>query len=1757
MSSLQVTYPESPILAWNSSLSLTVSGYSEDNTSSIYINGSSGGVTFNPDKSWLYPYSIVSYSGNLLSIESKDSDGNIINTLDFDLIVQEPILNGTQFNTAYPELVGKTSNLASQVEISLDSFLFSDVTNFTPSSNDFTHNFVFTSPTQEVYLRAKDSFGQYSGVGQYTLNYKLMAPEIFSFTNPATSIQVTLSGNADYETESFIFSPDVVSTSGTFASGKVSGSAYYTEWQYSFTILSSNQNFTIKSVDIYGEEGDESSLNISYELPTPEIIEPISNKSFKFNETIRGTCGLNSKGVLYSSESSFNKSKIVSSSGDFYISGSVNDTFNIIVDNETRHIILAAGLRTTVSIVSEINSYFSKIIAIEESNRIIINENRIEILIGTSNSTLGFEVGKYNISYEFSLPPLPVIFTTRDYLDINLDGSDYKILFSKESVYTEEDIVNAINSAVGRKVAFLGSITLTAEKNIHLKNSFSDLGVQSPVYLGKIPNVSGNWFFNFEFFKPSVDWTFCSLDEFYNTSSTATKSLQYSIYPPFITRPGTPKILTEDTYFSSIESNSIFQTASGNFTADGILATDKVLVVSGKNVGKINDVVSVSDTYLETSPFDESFSNGDRIFIYSSTDRPEITTNKLPQNYEGFCDPSSNLILYCSKDNLQDGYVQLYSSKEYFNFSTSNKTLHLEVDNEEALITFKEGSSDAQTVADEINGYFSNQVAFIDDSYIYIKGNYVNVFDCSSLSELDFPSGTYRQGLKVLVPDDYKFESGDKSFLNINIDNKDVQFVFINQNADLLITYTKQFLIDKINDLYKDKKVAFSAPGKMLLLGNSNITIREEISVVSLSRYDSGFTNFSNGADVWSKSLKLNESSTKFSVYGLDYFFKITEPNTLTTNFKIDPPTLTTAGQKRDPETGELYLETTFEYISLQGNFNLDGGYVVEVNGLDVYSNYDSWVYKLEDLTSGTNTVIAHTRDIFGQNSEELKFNVIFNDPQAVSAPEESGDLKWTKLASVTTLGDKKIEAMLQAIEDTFRPILTGLNALTELLKKLRAFITKYLGLDLLQALKRALQKFINDIINYMDQIINGEGLYVLNTLPTRNFLSKDTLTALEGGFDAFISKVVSSFDDELDSHRPILTEESQVGGMVFVASDTGGVNELLESMKTLMGIFTKDNPDFGLVPPENLKAIGENQRVAISWTMPMTSISPTGFYIYRSKNPGGTPRKMKTSGADFGPQKSGDLDSFEYNQQTGEIVTDYDCIGVLGEVSPIDVSNWSAPATSKDGDALPALAPLTGTAWWDSTLKVLRFQVVKDFLFIDGKKTDDETYQATANEQTFSEIVSGKVDMAVGFLDAIKGFSLVASQSNETSLVNGKTYFYKVVPAYVGTSWTGNSYEVVATPTAPNLISIEEDLSSQIKNIDTDGNSLNYTLSSSIFNKNKATYGSSFSDIEIFIDGAKIEPNSLDYKRGKIVLNERNQPRNNINVKYWGKQIKEATRAVIVGKEQGDFVIKRGANVDHESNKLVIQVGRGSNLPQVISEDLSGINIYQNVVLVRDFGTNADKTPKEQVTLTAEEVAARIRSQTSGINVRVNRLSQIVIEDAMNPDIYKGSYIKIHNKNPSLGFGYEQPNTESDAGASSGTPPNWYSIKPSDLFPVLNDILRYIQDTANKLLTSFENATKSLTDFIDLMIAKVEALSAMAQEIKDLLEKIANQMKLTAGLYYLNIPYKSGGLEYFKSALTSAIGKPEKSDYAGGIVVLYADGATTKAMNLIFGAIK
>lgn len=121
-------------------------------------------------------------------------------------------------------------------------------------------------------------------------------------------------------------------------------------------------------------------------------------------------------------------------------------------------------------------------------------------------------------------------------------------------------------------------------------------------------------------------------------------------------------------------------------------------------------------------------------------------------------------------------------------------------------------------------------------------------------------------------------------------------------------------------------------------------------------------------------------------------------------------------------------------------------------------------------------------------------------------------------------------------------------------------------------------------------------------------------------------------------------------------------------------------------------------------------------------------------------------------------------------------------------------------------------------------------------------------------------------------------------------------------------------------------------------------------------------------------------------------------------------------------------------------------------------------------------------------------------------------------------------------------------------MFPCVDDLIRYIQEKANSILSGLQSSTNSLVDFINLLQQKVQALSSTILEIKQIIDRIVGLLSLQGGIYTLYIPPNIGGNQYIKTSLQSATGAPTNSDYAGGFVFLASEAVTWTALEFIFG---
>jgi len=1268
---------------------------------------------------------------------------------------------------------------------------------------------------------------------------------------------------------------------------------------------------------------------------------------------------------------------------------------------------------------------------------------------------------------------------------------------------------------------------------------------------GRVEDASGGyseWAYKFVLMKQSEEFSIKTVDVFGLESAEQKLQINYGVESPLILLPGSIKAISDDTAVSGSTTQN-FLTLEGDFKEDGIIISDMVLATSGKNIGEYREVVQVEDKYIVTDPFAYVWEAGDQIKIYPREDRPAMYTDEDRVDISGKCNKNIAKVRYTTEEL---GPVKAYAKNtENYSINTSNNNILVNINGKLEFIILTSGILSAQDIADQVNNAFSStfdyDVAFSDGARFYFEALHIDIFSGTANETLGLVEGEVNFDLAIEVPDIITFQNSsvggadcsddvvDSGLLFcMTLDGVNVRFTF-STNTE----YTKEDIIDKINIL-AGKEVATNIGPNIVFNSASNLWVGDPLEDLNLKEQLSGDANFNNGLNLstdinrdpesiesgiggsgsigdgdedgdgipgyggsagvgagdWNINLGIVQPSNTFKIYGLSEFYELSPPVSLNVEYKIQPPVI-------NPATSPV----SKDFVDLGGTFNRSG-LGVKVNGLDSdFATSGKWIHQAQDLAIGDNTISVTATDRFGRESEASEVIITYRDPANIGFPssDDSIPLSW-KSVSTPSFGPDDVQKVADTIDSIFDPIIGVLDFVSGLLDIAKAFIVDNV-LGPINALRSAVQALIDNISELLDRLVNGAGLYTLSTLPEISDMKagmnlESFFDHIKGSFPDFFRKINSSFYDPLDSNRPQLSTDATVGGMILAIGDGAGVSDFIQASKSLLELYNKQKMDYGLGTVNNLKAEGQNQRNVLTWTSPDggSNIFPYDYLILRSKVSGGdviqTQVKTQLSSEGKGNQY---YEEDLYDPTTGRVVGNYEEIG-----------------------------------------KITNYRVMKEYKFIDGKSTQSEK----SNEEGIDKFVSG----ATEFFDAAREFVLVRTGSTEVPLNNGETWHYKVIPQAQGTDVQGQSPEVKATASFPQLEERTEYLYDQIKKTKAGW----YRVSGSIYDKDSALFADDVNDLKVLVDGAQAVPASINAERGLILLTR--PPQQTLEVIYWGKKLQKTTRASVVSLNPGPYTFTE------EKNVLGVQVGLGSTITQVYGGD--PITRTQNITFTRF------KEDESTVTMSAEDIAGVIRSQTAGIKVIVDRQNRIVLEEDQNPDIYRGSQLEIKVSNPILGFATESDkgsygiasddltHTISTAGPLGGTPPDWKALRISDLFPEVNDLIRYINSTFDQLAKGLTSATNSLVDFIDLLQTKIDALSDMLKEAQDLLKRMAEGLTIQGGFYCLMVPSNSGGAEYFNNAVRTSIGYPEDAEYAGGIVFLYTDGGTAIALDWIVSSL-
>jgi len=1320
-----------------------------------------------------------------------------------------------------------------------------------------------------------------------------------------------------------------------------------------------------------------------------------------------------------------------------------------------------------------------------------------------------------------------------------------------------------------------------------------------------------SWEYKFILMSSSEQFTIQSFDYLGNTSSEISKNINYSLNSPIINSPGIPKTLTDNKSFLNSSFN-IFDTEKGNFLLDGIISGDYLIGISGKNTNILKKIIEVNEKFLVTEMFPNSWSFGDNVKIYSSKDRPVYKANKLKLKASGVVDSSAQKVIYTTDGNFDP--IKVYANLvEPYNIDNTNNLLRLVVNGfEKEIILFEGNNRSASSIVEEINSYFNFNIAYLEQIGLntpfifFLQSRTLKVFETSASNYFKICKGEFSFAKQITVQGnvvnigrcEVALNVNANRNLNLNIDGTNLQLTLpINE------TVTPSQIAQGLND-QAGRCVASPGPNGLTLIAKDNIDVLNNVELLDLETSVSGTANLNDRE--WNLDIDIFDNNLTVSVAAIDAFGDLTDLNDLDVFYQIDAPVLTEdLGSIVEENTENCVAKLPIEedVVLLSGNYDEEGSGVL-INGQPVFAEGGNWTVELSDLDEGDNEITLNTVDKFGTPSENFTLNIPFSNPQNQGAKEDEDEsLRWSFGEVIGGASARNVRKNIEAVKNIIQPIADLLKGILKILKIARAFIQDNV-LNFLNKIRKEIQKFINDVVSLIKDLANGAGIYLISTIPkpsevknTQDLLNRlrtggsnvgDYLSAGVGGaFDGFIESLVASFDDPFDANRPQLGQNVRAGGYsLAVADNNNALSKFLQSLSQINAIYSRELIDFSFAAPRNVRLLNENKRVVITWESGLGFV-PGRYIVLRSTVPGGSPKTVNIKNNVLKRNASRFTKEDEYNKNTGKPVACYEVVGFL-PINGLDVSKYENVPRNEVSEFLAGVSALGS---------VLR-SGLNNFRYIDGKSTPLDRRQKqlvdgliqgpnelsnfidnTAGDVTVTTkegrrlSVTKGVDNAVQFLDKIRDSLLYQQGSSERDIENGKTYFYKIVSdnfdnnLRVGTTicsdkfsklFDSAGFEAVGYPSNPELEFIEEELFFQFDEPENDEDKGTlYKLSGSVFNNETGLIDGT--GLKVFVDNQEITRrlDKVYYDKGVFKLKKENTPKFSVTAKYWTKKFINTTRSKVIGRNRGDFEFKKD---DIANNTLVIVVGNSSlsDSIQTLAKEsgfltLSSLNSFlnkfkeigvqvQTVNFVRDFGTF------NTINKTAEEVASIIREQTSGIRVSVDRENRIVLMDDLNADPFLGSKIVIASTNTVLGF----KAGDSDSVKVVGYPPDWTRVSMLDLFPVLGDISRYIEENSQNFLRSLEDASQAVLDFIDTLIKKVEVLSDIIKRLQDLIASLVNLLSFQAGFWYLRIPSKPGGNEYLKRALRSSTNRPN-ADFAAGILIVYGDGGTQKILDFLF----
>jgi len=1261
------------------------------------------------------------------------------------------------------------------------------------------------------------------------------------------------------------------------------------------------------------------------------------------------------------------------------------------------------------------------------------------------------------------------------------------------------------------------------------------------------------WGYSFQILDTTTDFSIKAIDVFNQETDANTRSLHYSLYPPIITKPGFIKktlTINKDKY------KEYFFIAGEDFIADGVQVNDDITALTGANTGITKKILAVYNTYLVTEAFPNFWEAFDTIeiarlhnpiILIDNTYDASVYTTILIVN-----EPLTGLIiqdqvLSVSGINISelqsiqtitadfiitDTFTYKFSDLDslYVYPATDrpsylSHTLYLKDEN--AIKGFCSPNSKKVIYSTDVLTDITFQSTLAGDYNITSSANSLLLTVGSETKPILLNTGTQSAqeiadqinsnfyntvagvsaGYIVLSDNYIKIETVANSAnsvlgfpeieILISIDFSPVIPVVFGQqdtnilslavgtkNYDIVFDRDISYSIDDIISKinFVAPNLAFKSVTGISLYAKDNIWIKTDMPRLSLDITSKGVVKYTEGDAYWETNFTISKPNLSFYIYSLDQLYKYSPSDSLQINYKIEAPALSTTN-----------LVSPADSILLSGTYNSEGISVYLNSQLVTFYKEGAWSTTLKSLSDGDNSVSVKVTDIFGQDSDLLVFSVSYTTPTAEEPIPSPTGPRWVPTDLTHLDPTHAMRAVADPIFDTLNNIVAVLKTVSAILDVIKTFITDYANI-----LKQLIQALLDQILALLKDLA-GSGVYVLNTMSPIGHI-KPYPSYFEGGYPEFVNKVVSSFDDPNDSRRPQFSSTAKVGGYIIAVDSADNIQNFFRAVKALQDLIRQTVTDDALVAPLNFQAKGENKRVVLTWNRG-PGLAPNSYAIYKAVQSGGDPVYIQENYTD----KNGNpaVRAVPQTDAYGNIVRMYEQIGEISDE-----------------------------------------YVFSKFKFVDGIMSAGEKAKALAS----------------GYYIGTTG----------EDIDNGLSNYYQVIGRILFTAKGHPSAEVVATPSNPDLELFTEPLTNWTQITNTTGQVLASRTTYEIYNKDNGLVSDNTLDLELSINGRNVIPLAIDGTSGQVQIatTYANDAANLATATYWKKREVTPTRAFVKSTNKEPFIFKDAGADTLKDPTLELKVGVGSGLQQFDTavNSISGIPFAGHAlsgvqkITIEKYPSNLDSIPfftlnkaaaktvadgfKAQwkaspLILSANDILDELR-HLKGMKVWADSQGYIIIQDNLIPDTYRGSQIEIVKGNTVLGF----EKGIYKAGPTS-TPPDWYSIRTIDFIPGLSDLIDWINNLAQSLLSGVDTASKTLTDFIDLLQQRVDALTKLIEQLADTLDKLTRIFPANAGIYLLKIDFHIGGNDYFKNALINSTNTPTSTSvgYCGGIIFLVGAG--------------